>query len=61
MTSQIMIGVPGENLPKVFHYFKEGHPFFDKDVVVIGLKNSGVDATLELVKCRCPSNRSIPW
>ena len=45
-----MLGVPGENLPKVFHYFKEGHPFFDRDVVVIGLKNSGVDATLELVK-----------
>ena len=45
-----MIGVPGENLPKVFHYFKEAHPFFEKDVVVIGLKNSGVDATLELVK-----------
>ena len=35
-------------LPKVFHYFKEGHPFFDKDVVVIGVKNSGVDAAVEL-------------
>ncbi|WP_338470118.1 YpdA family putative bacillithiol disulfide reductase [Niallia sp. XMNu-256] len=45
-----LIGVPGEDLPKVFHYFKEAHPYFDKDVVVIGLKNSGVDATLELVK-----------
>lgn len=42
--------VSGEELPKVFHYFKEAHPYFDKDVVVIGLKNSGVDATLELVK-----------
>ncbi|WP_394232807.1 YpdA family putative bacillithiol disulfide reductase [Niallia oryzisoli] len=42
--------VPGEELPKVSHYFKEAHPYFDKDVVVIGLKNSGVDATLELVK-----------
>ena len=50
MTSQICSDVPGENLPKVFHYFKEAHPFFDSDVVVIGLKNSGVDATLELVK-----------
>ncbi|WP_071395616.1 YpdA family putative bacillithiol disulfide reductase [Bacillus tuaregi] len=44
------LGVPGEELPKVSHYFKEAHPYFDKDVVVIGLKNSGVDATLELVK-----------
>jgi thioredoxin reductase (NADPH) len=42
--------VPGENLPKVFHYFKEAHPFYDKDVCVIGGKNSSVDAALELVK-----------
>lgn len=42
--------IPGESLPKVFHYFKEGHPYFDKDVVVIGGKNSSVDAALELVK-----------
>ncbi|MFP5113425.1 YpdA family putative bacillithiol disulfide reductase [Bacillaceae bacterium C204] len=42
--------VPGENSPKVFHYFKEAHPFYDKDVCVIGGKNSSVDAALELVK-----------
>ncbi|WP_406620591.1 YpdA family putative bacillithiol disulfide reductase [Bacillus atrophaeus] len=45
------MNLPGEQLPKVFHYFKEGHPYFDKDVVVIGGKNSSVDAALELVKC----------
>lgn len=45
-----MMGVPGEELDHVFHYFKEAHPFFDKDVVVIGGKNSAVDATLELEK-----------
>lgn len=44
------MNVPGENLPKVYHYFKEAHPFFDKDVVVVGGKNSSVDATIELVK-----------
>ncbi|KAF0816991.1 Thioredoxin reductase [Bacillus sp. ZZV12-4809] len=44
------MGVPGEDLPKVFHYFKEAHPFFDKDVAVIGGKNSSVDAAIELVK-----------
>ncbi|KKI93126.1 hypothetical protein WQ54_06385 [Bacillus sp. SA1-12] len=44
------MNVPGESLPKVFHYFKEGHPYFNKDVVVIGGKNSSVDAALELVK-----------
>ncbi|WP_316569770.1 YpdA family putative bacillithiol disulfide reductase [Neobacillus sp. YIM B06451] len=45
-----MIGIPGENLPKVFHYFKEGHPYFDMDVCVIGGKNSSVDAAIELNK-----------
>lgn len=44
------LGVPGEDLPKVFHYFKEAHPYFDKDVCVIGGKNSSVDAAIELVK-----------
>ncbi|PLS02104.1 YpdA family putative bacillithiol disulfide reductase [Neobacillus cucumis] len=44
------MNVPGENLPKVFHYFKEAHPYFDKDVCVIGGKNSSVDAAIELVK-----------
>lgn len=42
--------VPGEELPHVFHYFKEGHPFFGQDVVVIGGKNSSVDAAIELEK-----------
>ena len=45
------MNVPGEELKKVAHYFKEGHPYFDRDVVVIGGKNSSVDAALELVKC----------
>lgn len=42
--------VQGEQLNKVRHYFKEAHPYFDKDVLVIGGKNSAVDATLELEK-----------
>lgn len=45
-----LLGIPGENLPKVFHYFKEGHPYFDQDVMVVGGKNSSVDAAIELVK-----------
>jgi len=44
------MGIPGEDLPKVFHYFKEAHPYFDTDVVIIGGKNSAVDAALELNK-----------
>lgn len=44
------MNVPGETLKKVSHYFKEAHPYFNCDVVVIGGKNSSVDAALELVK-----------
>lgn len=44
------MGVKGEELSKVSHYFKEAHPYFDMDVVVVGGKNSSVDAALELVK-----------
>ncbi|HZG70030.1 MAG TPA: YpdA family putative bacillithiol disulfide reductase [Chondromyces sp.] len=44
------MGIPGEDLDKVFHYFKEAHPFFDTNVVVVGGKNSAVDAALELHK-----------
>ena len=42
--------IPGEDLPKVFHYFKEAHPFYNTNVVVIGGRNSAVDTSLELVK-----------
>lgn len=44
------MNVPGEDLPKVYHYFKEAHPYFNKDVCVIGGKNSSIDAAIELVK-----------
>lgn len=44
------LNIPGEELGHVFHYFKEAHPFFDTDTVVIGGKNSAVDAALELHK-----------
>ena len=44
------MGIKGEELPKVSHYFKEAHPYFDMDIAVIGGKNSSVDAALELVK-----------
>ncbi|GAA5415392.1 ferredoxin--NADP reductase [Paraliobacillus ryukyuensis] len=42
--------VKGEELPHVFHYFKEAHPFYREKVVIIGGKNSAVDAALELHK-----------
>lgn len=45
-----VLNVEGAKLPKVMHYFKEGHPYFDQDVLIIGGKNSAVDAALELHK-----------
>ncbi|WP_067725415.1 YpdA family putative bacillithiol disulfide reductase [Oceanobacillus damuensis] len=44
------LDIPGESKRKVMHYFKEAHPYYDKDVAVIGGKNSSVDAALELYK-----------
>ncbi len=43
-----MLNVPGEDLPKVMHYYKEPHPYYDHDVAVIGAKNSAAIAALEL-------------
>jgi thioredoxin reductase (NADPH) len=43
-----MMNIPGEDLPKVFHYYREPHPFFDLDVLIIGAKNSAAIAALEL-------------
>ena len=42
------LGIPGEDLPKVSHYYGEPHPYFDSDVVVIGGKNSAALAALDL-------------
>jgi thioredoxin reductase (NADPH) len=42
-----LLNVPGEELPKVLHYYKEPHPFFAQKVVVVGAANSAVDVALE--------------
>jgi thioredoxin reductase (NADPH) len=43
-----MLNVPGEDLPKVIHYYKEPHPYYNHDVMVVGAKNSAAIAALEL-------------
>jgi thioredoxin reductase (NADPH) len=43
-----MLNVPGEELPKVIHYYKEPHPYYNHDVIVVGAKNSAAIAALEL-------------
>lgn len=45
-----MLGVPGEDLPKVSHYFTEVHPFAFKKVAVVGGRNSAAEAALLLYR-----------
>ena len=42
------MNIPGEDSPKVAHYYREPHPYYDNDVLVIGGKNSAAIAALEL-------------
>jgi thioredoxin reductase (NADPH) len=44
------LGVPGEELPHVFHYYSEAHPYYRQRVVVVGGKNSAAEAALELFR-----------
>ena len=44
------IGVPGEDLPHVSHYFTQPHPFFRKRVVIVGGKNSAAEAALDIYR-----------
>ena len=43
----VKMNIPGEDLDKVFHYYKEAHPFYGSDVAVIGSKNSAAIVALE--------------
>jgi thioredoxin reductase (NADPH) len=45
-----LLGVPGEDLPKVSHHYTEAHPYWNRDVLVVGGSNSAVEASLELFR-----------
>ena len=45
------MNIPGEDLPKVTHYYDEPHRYAWQDVVVVGAGNSGVDVALETWRC----------
>lgn len=45
------LGVPGEDLPHVSHYYTEGHSCFGQRVLVVGGQNSAVDAAMDLQRC----------
>lgn len=42
-----LLNVPGEELPKVKHYYDEPHPYFGQKIIVVGAANSAVDVALE--------------
>jgi thioredoxin reductase (NADPH) len=45
-----MLGIPGEELSKVSHFFHEAHPYTGLKVTIIGGNNSAVDAAMELIR-----------
>jgi thioredoxin reductase (NADPH) len=44
------LGVPGESLPHVSHYYAEAHPYYRQRVVIVGGRNSAAEAALELFR-----------
>lgn len=45
-----MLGVPGEDLPHVSHYYDEGHASYGRNVVIVGAGSSAADAALDLYR-----------
>ena len=44
----VLLGIPGEDLPHVSHYYREPHPYYRQRVVVVGGGNSAAEAALEM-------------
>lgn len=44
------MNVPGEELPKVRHYYDEPHPYYRQNIIVVGAANSAVDVALETMR-----------
>ena len=44
------LGIPGEDLPHVAHYYNDPHPYYRQRVVIVGGKNSAAEAALELFR-----------
>jgi len=45
------LGIPGEDLPHVSHYFKDPHPYFRQRLLVVGGRNSALEAALRSARC----------
>jgi thioredoxin reductase (NADPH) len=44
----VLLGIPGEELPHVYHYYGEPHPYYRKRVVIVGGGNSAAESALEM-------------
>ncbi|MDT0677852.1 YpdA family putative bacillithiol disulfide reductase [Autumnicola musiva] len=44
------LNIPGEDLPKVYHYYGDPHFYATRKTVVVGASNSAVDAALEIYR-----------
>lgn len=45
-----LLGVPGEDLPNVTHYYTEAHPYYGRRVTIVGAGSSAADAALDLYR-----------
>lgn len=54
-----MMNIPGEELPKVKHYYNEPHPYAWQKVLVIGGGNSAVDVALETYRCNADVTMAV--
>ncbi len=48
-----LLGIPGEDLPHVSHYFRDPHEYFGRRVLIVGGKNSAVEAAIRLYRVGC--------
>src|SRR5437660_10996752 len=46
----VMLGIPGEDLPHVHHFYSEPHPYYRQRVVVVGGGNSAAESALEMYR-----------
>jgi thioredoxin reductase (NADPH) len=46
----VLLGIPGEDLPHVHHYYREPHVHYRQRVVVVGGANSAAEAALEMYR-----------
>lgn len=44
------LGIPGEDLSHVSHYYTDPHPYYRQRVVIVGGKNSAAETALELFR-----------